>query len=103
MVVEPHPSLCKLINMYGKCRCKKSHDALNRFDRNIPYSEKSKNMIDPEGIEIFCHLHESTVPPLEVIFRHLFPVVGRKRPVLALDSEVVGGCARLHIHVKQLG
>ena len=76
----------------------------SRFDshRNLPDAEKSKNMINPERVEILTHLSEPCFPPGVAILGHLFPVVGRKTPVLAIGSESVRRCPGLRVKVEQM-
>ncbi len=59
-------------------------------------------MIDTIRIKIIGHLFEAILPPGKILLRHGVPIIGRKAPVLSVNREIVGGGARLRIHIKQI-
>src|ERR1700712_5533964 len=99
MIIEWDILLMELIDVNRNCRIKMSHAAFHRTHRNAPDAEKTKYMIDAESIKIITHLLKSFLPPVETIFRHLFPIVSGKTPVLSAHSKSIGRRASLKIHV----
>ena len=60
-----------------KCRIEITEKAMDSIQRNLPYAEESKYMIDSVCIEIFRHLAESRFPPYKTVLAHFLPVVCR--------------------------
>ena len=57
-------------------------------------------MVDTVGIEILCHLTETTYPPGAAILEHLVPVIGGEAPVLSVGREVIGWRTGLTVQVE---
>ena len=81
----------------GEISCQ---SALLRYG-NLPYPEEPEYVVDAEGVEVFAHLAQTGLPPGVAVLGHLFPVVGREAPVLAVGREGVRRCAGLGIHVEE--
>ena len=90
--------LCRRIR---KGRIEVSIQSGTALDRNLPDSEKSENMVDPEGVEIFGHLLQAGLPPGIVILGHFLPIVGREAPVLTFLAEVIRRCACGGVQIEQ--
>ena len=58
-------------------------------------------MVYSVSIEVFRHLAKTVFPPLESIFSHLIPVIGRESPVLPQDRKIIRRRTRLSVHVEQ--
>ena len=61
----------------------------SRFDshRNLPDAEKSKNMINPERVEILTHLSEPCFPPGVAILGHTRAADSNRK--VALDGHAL--------------
>mmetsp|Transcript_6306 Transcript_6306/g.16140 ORF Transcript_6306/g.16140 Transcript_6306/m.16140 type:complete len:726 (-) Transcript_6306:375-2552(-) len=71
--------------------------------RHLPDTEEAKDVVNAVGVEILGHGPEARAPPAEAVLAHLTPVVCRKAPILAVLRVVVGGRARLLVHVEEVG
>ena len=80
-----------------------AHKAALVFDRNLPYTEESEDVVDTEGVEVLAHLAEAGLPPGVAGLGHPLPVVGREAPVLAVRREGVRRGAGLGVHVEEVG
>ena len=72
------------------------------LERNLPYTEKSEDVVDSECIKIFRHLPEPCLPPGKTVLCHLVPVVGRETPILSVSSECVRRSSRRLVHIEKL-
>ena len=70
-------------------------------ERNIPDAEEAKDVVNPESIKIFAHLSKACLPPSVAVLGHLFPVVGRETPVLAVLGKSIRRCTCLGIQIKE--
>ena len=59
-------------------------------------------MVYPEAVEIFAHLPQAGLPPGITVLGHLFPVICREAPVLAVCRECIRRCAGLRIQVEEI-
>ena len=75
---------------------------MQSLHRNLPNTEEAKDMVDAICIEVFSHLLEAVFPPLEAIFIHFLPIVGRESPVLTLNREVIRWRTGLAVHIEEL-
>src|SRR5574343_631941 len=89
--------------MNRNSRNKSTHNAFHRGNRYAPDTEKTKNMINTDGIKIVSHLNEALVPPFKLIALHLLPVIGGESPVLTVNGKIIRWGTRLHIHMIQPG
>src|SRR5687767_8047341 len=101
-MIEPHSSFTKLIYMYRYGRNKMTHDTLYRVNRNTPYSEKTKYMVNAECIKVITHLLKSSAPPVKVILLHFFPIVSWETPVLTFYCKIIRWRSCLPIHIIQI-
>ena len=99
--IKTDPPLFKFMRANGKRRHESTHDAFDCIHRDRPDPEKSKDMIDPESIEITTHLSESTLPPIKPVLLHPWPLIRRESPVLAFNREIIRRRTRLHIEVEE--
>ena len=58
-------------------------------------------MIDSESVKIIAHLNESLVPPFKIIYRHLFPIVSGKAPILSFDGKIIRWRTGLQIEMEE--
>ena len=70
----------KLVSAVWERRQEVSHKSAFGIGWNFPDSEKSKYMVNPEGVEILFHILEPVFPPLESVLGHFVPIVGRESP-----------------------
>ena len=101
-MVKPDIFFLEFYPVHRNGRCKMTQDAFDHIHRDTPDPEKAQDMIDPECVEIIAHVFESLFPPGIAIVSHLFPVVGRKTPILPFDGKIIGRGPRLLIHVIEL-
>ena len=59
--------LLNLLSCHAERRLELSEKSVNAMDRNLPDTEETKHMVDSIGIEILCHIRETTNPPLAVV------------------------------------
>ena len=93
---------CKFFSRIWKCRIEISEKPVNSIYRNFPDTEKSKNMIDTECIEVLRHLCQTGLPPGVTVLGHLLPIICRESPVLSEIREGIRWCSSLRIHMEQL-
>ena len=85
---------------HGESRSELSEQSLYTMAWNFPNAEESKDMVDAISCEIFCHLRETTLPPLVAILFHHLPIVGGEAPVLTIGREGIRWCTCLSVHVE---
>ena len=61
-------------------------------------------MVYAVGIEILRHVLETAYPPLTVVLKHSFPVIGGESPVLSIHGEIIWrrSCLSVQIEVFRL-
>ena len=79
-----------------------SQQSIHTGERYLPNAEETQYVVYAESIKIVGHLFQTLMPPFIPIFRHSFPIVGGKAPVLSCDAEGIGGSTCLSVHMKQL-
>ena len=77
-----------------------SAESLHKVQWNFPDAEESEYMVDTKAVEVFLQLMEAAFPPVIVAFLHRFPVIGREKPVLSVNGEIVGRRSRLTVEVE---
>ena len=85
-----------------QCRAELPHETRLLGHGDLPDAEESQHMVYAVGIEVLCHLAESSHPPLAAVLQHLVPVVGGEAPVLPVGRERVGRCSCLSVQVEVL-
>lgn len=68
--------------------------------RNLPDTEETKDMVDAVGREVFCHLAETSLPPMVLVFLHHLPVVGGHSPILSVGGKSIGRSSCLPVHIE---
>ena len=69
---------------------------------HLPDTEETEDMIHTVCVEIVLHLAETSLPPTEVILRHLVPVISREAPVLTANREIIGRRTGRSVQIEQL-